>query len=437
MTDLGLVHFYLLYDPDKLRKVHHEINDSTTFLAQGDGDSFHFFENDIDNNRIDYSQTRINSAQGASGSGTLCTITFEPLVDDCSGTLEFATQDFRFERMDGTPLTVAAQGAVIQSAVQNGTSVLLGDFDRDLDIDTRDYSLLSTYWKPANGANGDIGPAAGQPPMLDPAPDGVVNFEDMFIFTRMWNWFHGAWTPSMPGQQMHKTIGTRGHWQIESTPDGSNRWETTLRVTDIRNLAMGHLVLHSTDPSVRLDSVRQGEVLSAAGSGMTFLSEPDGASQEITFSHLASATERVGVHGSGTLVTIYSTGPDPDAIHLSELDLRTADNRRLLYHVDWDHQNPSVALPETVVLQDNYPNPFNGTTTIPILLPEEMPVRLTICNTLGQIVYTLVDDRLSAGTHTFRWNGLSDRGETVTTGVYFVRLDTPTEHQTQSILYVK
>ncbi len=438
MTDLGLVHFYLLYDPAKLRVVHLAIDANTNFLAQGDGDSNWLTQNEVDQNRIDYTHTRINSAQGASGSGTLCTITFEPLVDDCSGALEFATQDFRFDRLDGTPLTVTAQGAVIQSAVQNGNSVLLGDFDSDLDIDTRDYSLLSTYWKPANGANGDIGPAAGQPPLLDPAPDGVVNFEDMFIFTRMWNWFHGAWTPSMSGQgAVRKTNGKQGDWQIQSTPGGTHQWETTLRVTDIRNLAMGHLVIDSADPSVRIDSVRQGELLSAVGSGMMFLSEAEGASREITFSHLASATERVGVHGSGTLMTVYSTGPDADAIRLSELDLRTADNRRLLYHVDRTHQTPSVALPETVQLQDNYPNPFNGTTTIPVQLPEETPLRLTICNTLGQIVRTLVDDRLSAGAHTFRWNGLSDRGEAVTSGVYFIHLDTPTEHQTQSILYVK
>ncbi len=36
---------------------------------------------------------------------------------------------------------------------------------------------------------GDIGPADGDPPNMTPSPDGIVDHRDLFVFTRMFNWF--------------------------------------------------------------------------------------------------------------------------------------------------------------------------------------------------------------------------------------------------------
>ena len=77
----------------------------------------------------------------------------------------------------------------------------------------------------------------------------------------------------------------------------------------------------------------------------------------------------------------------------------------------------STDIPEKVSLQQNYPNPFNPVTVITYQLPSENEVRLDIYNMLGQRVTTLVDSRVSGGTHevTFDASGL-------TSGVYMYRL---------------
>jgi len=81
-----------------------------------------------------------------------------------------------------------------------------------------------------------------------------------------------------------------------------------------------------------------------------------------------------------------------------------------------------VAIPEKFMVHQNYPNPFNPITTIKYDLPEDENVSLTIFNILGQKIVTLVSQEMQAGYHKSIWNGRNENGETVTSGVYFYRL---------------
>lgn len=71
------------------------------------------------------------------------------------------------------------------------------------------------------------------------------------------------------------------------------------------------------------------------------------------------------------------------------------------------------------VLKQNYPNPFNPTTTIAFSLVENSFVSLEIFNVKGQKVKTLVTERMEAGTHSVVWNGKNDKGDSVSSGIYF------------------
>ena len=68
-------------------------------------------------------------------------------------------------------------------------------------------------------------------------------------------------------------------------------------------------------------------------------------------------------------------------------------------------------------LNDNYPNPFNPSTTISYALPGRSHVTLKIFNSLGQEVTTLVDGIVTAGVHDVRWDAT-----TMASGVYFCRV---------------
>ncbi len=81
-------------------------------------------------------------------------------------------------------------------------------------------------------------------------------------------------------------------------------------------------------------------------------------------------------------------------------------------------------MPTEFVLEQNFPNPFNPSTTINFSLPEANEVTLAIYTTTGQLVRTLVRGQVSAGNHSVSWNALDDSGARVASGVYLYTLKT-------------
>jgi hypothetical protein len=83
-------------------------------------------------------------------------------------------------------------------------------------------------------------------------------------------------------------------------------------------------------------------------------------------------------------------------------------------------------IPSNWVLYQNYPNPFNPSTTIEFDVPEitgKIPrVAVQIFNILGQKVTTMERDIHDAGRYSIKWNGVSENGTRIASGVYFYRL---------------
>ena len=73
--------------------------------------------------------------------------------------------------------------------------------------------------------------------------------------------------------------------------------------------------------------------------------------------------------------------------------------------------------PNKFQLSQNFPNPFNPTTTIEFFLPQFTYVNLSIFNTLGQQVAVLSADEFPPGKHSIDWNAGNQ-----SSGVYFYRL---------------
>ena len=89
----------------------------------------------------------------------------------------------------------------------------------------------------------------------------------------------------------------------------------------------------------------------------------------------------------------------------------------------WAAAKPLAARPLANSLSQNYPNPFNPETTIPYDLSSESIVSLTIYNIAGQVVHKLVDgESLAAGQYQAVWDGRSESGASVASGMYFYLL---------------
>ncbi len=73
-------------------------------------------------------------------------------------------------------------------------------------------------------------------------------------------------------------------------------------------------------------------------------------------------------------------------------------------------------------LYQNYPNPFNPATIISYEIPDAGRVRLEVYNLLGQRVKLLVNSHQSPGSYRVKWDGTSDAGKPLASGIYLLRM---------------
>jgi len=71
---------------------------------------------------------------------------------------------------------------------------------------------------------------------------------------------------------------------------------------------------------------------------------------------------------------------------------------------------------------NNYPNPFNPSTSIEFSLAEESKVTVAIYNIKGQLIKTVINNEYLEGTCSAIWNGDDEAGNTVSSGVYYYKL---------------
>ena len=93
--------------------------------------------------------------------------------------------------------------------------------------------------------------------------------------------------------------------------------------------------------------------------------------------------------------------------------------------------------PTSMVLYNNYPNPFNPTTTIAFSLPETGFTNIVIYNMTGQKIRDLVSGIQHAGNHSVVWNGCDEQDLPVSAGIYVVKLRTDDAVSTNKMILVK
>jgi hypothetical protein len=199
----------------------------------------------------------------------------------------------------------------------------------------------------------------------------------------------------------------------------------------------------NTGPApVGLVGPADGSVLESAGVELTWSKSVDGEGDVLTYA----------VH--------ILTGADGDAIVIDGIaDTSYVYNRSgatPLTEFRWtvccsDHQfttsspdtftvrsaRAGFGVPTSAVLHQNFPNPFNPTTTIRFDLNRGGKVLLDIFNVRGQNVRTLIDETRPAGFWSVEWDGLNNSGVPVGSGVYLYRLTAPGISQAQKMLIVR
>ena len=89
-------------------------------------------------------------------------------------------------------------------------------------------------------------------------------------------------------------------------------------------------------------------------------------------------------------------------------------------------------IPDAFALEQNFPNPFNPSTTIRYALPKRSHVTLSVFNALGQQVATILNGSQDAGYHDVRFDASG-----IASGVYFYRIQADNNVRTRSFVLLR
>lgn len=88
-------------------------------------------------------------------------------------------------------------------------------------------------------------------------------------------------------------------------------------------------------------------------------------------------------------------------------------------------------------LYQNYPNPFNPETTIMFTLEKPSHIILNVFNSTGELVKSILSGNIGAGTHRSIWDGTSDNGNKVVSGIYFYSLSIGEKSHSRKMILLK
>jgi hypothetical protein len=148
----------------------------------------------------------------------------------------------------------------------------------------------------------------------------------------------------------------------------------------------------------------------------------------------------VGIIGKVTFVPVNGSREDSARVVLQRVVLCDVAARSLevtLSGACWSLNEKVIAPTSSIVLEQNFPNPFNPSTTIRYQLEKTAHVRLAVYDVAGRMVNLLVDGEESAGQHAVRWNVEGGRSGQPASGLYFARLNVGGEVAVMKMILTK
>ena len=124
---------------------------------------------------------------------------------------------------------------------------------------------------------------------------------------------------------------------------------------------------------------------------------------------------------------------DQDVISSSGGDNKIAWYRNEMISSVSENKNNS----SNVRLIENFPNPFNQSTTIKYSLAPRSHLKLTITDSSGKPIKTLVNKKHQKGEHEIIWNGTDNSGISVPPGLYYCRIQAGKEIQSCKMCLMK
>ena len=285
----------------------------------------------------------------------------------------------------------------------------LGDFDIDGSIDIKDFNTFSNAWQ-SQDITYELGPVSGQVPFFTPEFDGIYDLKDGMAFYYMWHWDYN---------QLGKTIVNTKLKQgnkidiSHSTDRLTVKPPTGARAAEI-------IINYPADEMLMLPrsiSMEQG--------ANSRLSKIDTVSGRILLHQIVSDEE--------ITFDLSSYSRNQSNLDISYQFVDQNNNTVSSGYLDYELK----PIPGTFALKDNYPNPFNPSTTIRFDLPTDAMVNIIIYDITGREVARPLSTRKNAGYHSAVWNSKNFNGESVSAGIYFYQIQTKEFVRSKKMLLLK
>jgi len=153
-----------------------------------------------------------------------------------------------------------------------------------------------------------------------------------------------------------------------------------------------------------------------------------------TFTGVLNATYTLSAHSVQPLTQIPQEETYDLAIAVNNADFTLTTAFELSQALE---EADVIGLPTITTLKNNYPNPFNPSTTIAFDIAKDGHVSIEIYNIKGQRVKSLVNDSFRVGRYSVVWNGDDNNGRNVGSGVYFYRMTTSEYRSVKKMLLMK
>jgi len=295
------------------------------------------------------------------------------------------------------------------AGVPNGT---------DSVVNFSDIVLLSTAWGTQDGDEGwnniiDVGPTEGNLRRGRPLPDNVINLQDLMIFSNNYENTDYEYYPT--------------NIQYFQEPV-----EIELITEQTDGLMIAYLLLYTSNVQVKGLEINlnpgsglvQEEITAGDIWPETSFFRFDNADNSLIITGAALGADNcLAAEGTIAVLTFQVSGEDY-SLELGDMTARDIFNLELEITNNNTGNDSNNIIPLVNSLGNNYPNPFNPTTTIVFGLKEEAEVSLMIYNIKGQKVKTLVNELMPAGQHEVVWNGKDDNEKTAASGIYFYKMQT-------------
>ncbi len=306
------------------------------------------------------------------------------------------------------------------------TNYWLGDVARESDnewipegrvFDADIAKLSGTYGGAPSGSflTCDVGPTDDHSRVGIPVPEGFVNFEDLMIFAMN----YGVVAPRIVPFLTEPGIGDLVLALSEAGRSNDGVLTLALRLEgnlgDVKGLSA-----ELEFDGLEFLSARLSDEMSAPVAEVFFWSDAASRSTQVDVAVLGTD---VTIGGSGDVALLtFQIVDEAYTVDFTSAALRGAANDELT--ADFEGLSHD-GVPASFKLVQNTPNPFNPVTTVGYHLPSESRVTIRIFDVTGRLVTTLVDEVVEPGRHTVAWNGTSEYGESVGSGVYFCTMETP------------